>query len=242
VSAAVRFADVTLGYDRHPVVHHLDGVVAEGALMAVVGPNGAGKSTLLKAVAGRLAPLEGQIEVAQRRDVAYLPQAADIDRNFPLTVFDLVAGGCVGRTGLFGRVGRAERSRIAEAIAAVGLTGFETRTIAALSGGQLQRALFARLLLQDARLILLDEPFTAIDAKTTADLLELVARWHGERRTVVTVLHDIELVRRHFPETLLIAREPVAWGPTAQVLTAENMLRARRMVEAPDPFAAVCAA
>jgi zinc/manganese transport system ATP-binding protein len=244
VSAAIRFADVTLGYDRHPVVHHLDGEVSAGALMAVVGPNGAGKSTLLKAVAGRLAPLEGEVQVngGGRRDVAYLPQAADVDRGFPLTVYDLVAAGCVGRTGLFGRVGKAERARIAEAIAAVGLTGFETRTIGALSGGQLQRALFARLLLQDARLILLDEPFTAIDAKTTADLLALVARWHGERRTVVAVLHDVELVRRHFPETLLIAREPVAWGATAEVLTPENMLRARRMVEAPDPFAAVCAA
>ena len=104
----------------------------------------------------------------------------------------------------------------------------------------MQRTLFARLLLQDAALILLDEPFTAIDAKTTADLLDLVRRWHAEARTVVAVLHDIDLVRRVFPETLLIAREPVAWGPTAETLSGENLLRARQMVEAYDPHAAAC--
>jgi ABC-type dipeptide/oligopeptide/nickel transport system ATPase subunit len=137
---------------------------------------------------------------------------------------------------------RAGRSRIEDALAAVGLTGFERRAIGTLSGGQMQRALFARLLLQDAPVILLDEPFTAIDAKTTADLLDLVRRWHDERRTVVAVLHDLETVKRIFPETLLIARTPVAWGETGEVLSPENLLKARRMVEAFDPHAHVCAA
>ena len=104
----------------------------------------------------------------------------------------------------------------------------------------MQRALFARLLLQDAPVILLDEPFTAIDERTTLDLLELVARWHGEKRTILAVLHDFELVRRHFPSTLLLAREPVAWGETADVLSAANLLRARRMVEAFDRDAHEC--
>jgi zinc/manganese transport system ATP-binding protein len=104
----------------------------------------------------------------------------------------------------------------------------------------MQRALFARLLLQDAAVILLDEPFTAIDAKTQADLLELVQRWNNEARTVVTVLHDLDLVRRVFPQTLLIAREPVAWGTTGDVLSPANLLKARRMVEAYDPFAEIC--
>ena len=104
----------------------------------------------------------------------------------------------------------------------------------------MQRALFARLLLQDAELILLDEPFTAIDAKTTLDLIDLVHRWHREKRTVVAVLHDLDLVRRAFPETLLLAREPVAWGQTQEVLIADNLLRARRMIESHDPDAAFC--
>ena len=131
---------------------------------------------------------------------------------------------------------------IEAAIAAVGLTGFESRSIGTLSGGQMQRALFARLLLQDADIILLDEPFTAIDARTSADLLALVQRWHGENRTVVAVLHDIETVKRAFPQTLLLAREAIAWGETGEVLTANNLLKARRMVEAFDSHAAPCAA
>lgn len=235
--SAIRLDDLTLGYDRHPAVHHLSGEIASGSLMAVVGPNGAGKSTLLKAIAGALAPLSGKVSVAGKR-LAYLPQSADLDRSFPIHVYDLVAMGLWSRAGLFGRIGAGEK--IAEAIAAVGLTGFERRPIGTLSGGQMQRALFARLLLQDADTILLDEPFTAIDARTTADLLDLVRRWHGEKRTVIAVLHDIETVRRAFPQTLLLAREAVAWGPTGEVLTAENLLKARRMIEAVDPHASAC--
>jgi zinc/manganese transport system ATP-binding protein len=105
----------------------------------------------------------------------------------------------------------------------------------------MQRMLFARVLLQDARLIVLDEPFNAIDARTALDLLDLVRRWHAEKRTVLAALHDMELVRGHFPETLLLARGQVAWGLTAEVLTAENLLEARRMCEAFDDSAAACA-
>ncbi|PZU90555.1 MAG: ABC transporter [Chelatococcus sp.] len=235
--SAIRLDDLTLGYDRHPAVHHLTGEIAAGSLTAVVGPNGAGKSTLLKAIAGALVPLSGRVSVSGRR-LAYLPQSADLDRSFPIHVYDLVSMGLWSRAGIFGRIGAG--TKIAEAIAAVGLTGFENRPIGTLSGGQMQRALFARLLLQDADVILLDEPFTAIDARTTADLLALVQRWHGEKRTVLAVLHDIETVRRAFPQTLLLAREAIAWGPTAEVLTPANLLEARRMVEASDPHAGAC--
>ncbi|HYF53382.1 MAG TPA: zinc ABC transporter ATP-binding protein AztA, partial [Salinarimonas sp.] len=230
-------------YERHPAVHHLTGTVEEGDLVAVVGPNGAGKSTLFKGIVGLLKPLAGRIERngLAPTDIAYLPQAAEIDRSFPLAVYDLVAMGLWDRAGLLGGIGRRDRAAIEAAIAAVGLAGFERRVIGTLSGGQMQRALFARLLLQDARLILLDEPFTAIDAKTAADLLDLVRRWHAEERTVVAVLHDLDMVRRAFPQTLLIAREPVAWGETGTVLAPENLLRARRMIEAHDPDAVACA-
>jgi zinc/manganese transport system ATP-binding protein len=239
---AIRFDDLTLGYDRHPAVHHLAGELPAGSLTAVVGPNGAGKSTLLKGIAGALTPLSGRIVIPpdEKRRIAYLPQVMDIDRSFPISVYDLVAMGLWSISGLFGGIGRSERSRVADAIAAVGLMGFERRAIGTLSGGQMQRALFARLLLQDAAIILLDEPFTAIDTKTTSDLLDIVARWHSEERTVVAVLHDLDVVRRVFPETLLMAREPVAWGATPKVLTAENLLKARQLVEANDPHALVC--
>jgi zinc/manganese transport system ATP-binding protein len=243
MSAALKFRNVTLGYDRHPAVHHLDGAIAAGALIAVVGPNGAGKSTLFKGIVGLLKPFAGAIELGELRqqDIAYLPQAAEIDRSFPINVYDMVAMGLWRRTGLFGGIDRKSSATIEQAIAAVGLTGFENRAIATLSGGQTQRMLFARLLLQDARVIVLDEPFNAVDAKTSADLFDLVLRWHGEQRTVLTALHDIDFVRTHFPETLLLAREPVAWGRTAAVLTPENLLTARRMCEAFDEHAAECA-
>jgi zinc/manganese transport system ATP-binding protein len=242
--AQLQFRDVTLGYDRHPAVHHLSGDVAPGALLAVVGPNGAGKSTLFRGIVGILKPLSGSILTGDLgvRDIAYLPQTADIDRSFPISVFDFVGTGLWRRTGLFGGLGNAEQKNIAQALAAVGLNGFENRGIGTLSGGQMQRMLFARVLLQDARVIVLDEPFNAIDAKTAADLVDLVRRWHAEQRTVLAALHDMELVRTHFPETLLLARGPVAWGPTTQVLTAENLLEARRMCEAFDDSAAACVA
>ena len=242
MAAQVQFRDVTLGYDRHPAVHHLTGEIASGALLAVIGPNGAGKSTLFRGLVGILRPLAGSILTGgvDIRDIAYLPQSADIDRSFPISVFDFVGTGLWRTTGVFGGIGRAERDRIARALAAVGLTGFENRGIGTLSGGQMQRLLFARVLLQDARLIVLDEPFNAIDAKTSADLMLLVEHWHAEKRTVVAALHDMDLVRDHFPDTLLLAREPVAWGATAEVLTADNLIAARRMCEAFDERAAAC--
>ena len=242
MGCALEFRNVTLGYDRHPAVHHLDGKVESGALVAVVGPNGAGKSTLFKGIVGMLKPFAGHIDLAglSPHDIAYLPQAAEIDRTFPINLYDLVAMGLWRRTGVFGGIGRNERATIEQAIAAVGLTGFEDRAIGTLSGGQTQRMLFARLLLQDARIIVLDEPFNAVDAKTSADLFALLQRWHGEQRTVLTAMHDIDFVRTHFPETLLLAREPVAWGSTPVVLTPENLLVARRMCEAFDERAAEC--
>jgi len=126
------------------------------------------------------------------------------------------------QVGAFRAVRGANCITVAEALAAVGLTGFDRRAIGALSGGQMQRVLFARLLLQDADLILLDEPFTAIDIRTAADLLTIVRRWHVEGRTILTVLHDMEAVRANFPHTLLLAREKIAHGPTADVLTTRE--------------------
>jgi zinc/manganese transport system ATP-binding protein len=242
MTAQLKFCDLTLGYDRHPAVHHLNGAVEAGALLAVVGPNGAGKSTLFKGVVGTLKPLSGRIERngIHQQDIAYLPQVAEIDRSFPINVFDMVAMGLWRQAGLFGGIGSKERDQVEAAIATVGLTGFEDRPIGTLSGGQMQRMLFARLLLQNARLIVLDEPFSAIDARTAADLLELVRKWHNEQRTVLAAMHDFDLVRANFPETLLLAREPVAWGPTREVLTPENLLKARRMCEAFDQDAEAC--
>ena len=240
MSATIRFENLTLGYDRHPAVHHLSGEIGPGSLLAVVGPNGAGKSTLAKGIVGLLRPQEGRISGVARDAIAYLPQQAQIDRSFPICVFDVVTTGLWQRRGMFGGVDEDDQERTSRALDAVGLEGFATRSIGSLSGGQLQRVLFARLLLQDAPVIVLDEPFTAIDTRTANDLLGLIQRWHQERRTVVAVLHDLEMVRQAFPTAMLLAREPVAWGATGDVLTPTNLLQARRHIEAFDDQARMC--
>jgi zinc/manganese transport system ATP-binding protein len=174
------------------------------------------------------------------RDIAYLPQAAQIDVSFPIDVFDMAAMGLWRRIGPFGGMTRADEQAVRDALKAVGMSGFERRPIGALSGGQAQRLLFARLLLQDAPILLLDEPFAAIDERTVGDLLGLIAQWRGEGRTIVAVLHDYDLVRAHFPDCLLLAREKIAWGPAETALGPENLARARRLIEAFDDSAAAC--
>ncbi len=234
MSNAIQISDLTLGYDGHPAVHHLSGVFESGSLTAVVGPNGSGKSTLLKGIMGMIKPIGGSIGRPAAEAIAYLPQAAEIDRSFPATVAELIGLGLWRRRGIFSGFSRDDTLEIESALAAVGLKGFARRAIDTLSGGQMQRALFARVLLQDARTVLLDEPFAAVDEATIADLVELMRRWHDEGRTVIAVLHDTDLVMRSFPRTLLLAREPIGWGPTASVLTAANLRRARAMPEAWD--------
>ncbi|WP_160005097.1 metal ABC transporter ATP-binding protein [Rhizobium sp. 18055] len=238
----IRLSKLTVAYDRHPAVHHVSGTIAAGSLTAIAGPNGAGKSTLLKAIMGELRPAEGRVEHRLlRTDFGYLPQAADINRRFPISVLDTVMMGAWRQMGAFGRVSREEMDKARAAVSAVGLDGFEARQIGSLSAGQLQRVLFARLLLQDAQVILLDEPFTAIDARTTRDLIDIITRWHGDGRTIIAVLHDFDQIRAHFPQTLLIAREMIEWGPTAEAMSSANLMKARAMAERWDEDAALCA-
>ena len=234
----LRIENLTVTHGRHPAVHHLSFALKPGALMAVVGPNGAGKSSLLRAIAGLHKPSGGRVTGLAPGQVALLPQQAMLDRSFPLTCRDAVLFGLWGESGAFAATPHPER--IEAALDAVGLHGFARRPVGSLSAGQFQRVLFARLLLQDAPVILLDEPFNALDARTAADLLGVMRRWHGEGRSILAVLHDIELVRREFPETLLLAREAIACGPTEIALSADNRLRARMMSEAWAEGAEAC--
>lgn len=237
----VTIENLTVSYRQHPALHHISGCFAPGSLTAVIGPNGSGKSTLLKSIMGLLRPAGGRVRLGTpRARIAYMPQLTDIDRTFPMSVQDCVQLGCWSATGAWGRVSPVLCQRVANAITEVGLAGFEQRTVGSLSSGQLQRVLFARLMVQDADLILLDEPFNAMDSRTTEALLTLIHRWHAEGRTVIAVLHDDEQVRTHFAQTVLLARELVAWGDTAAVLTNSNLQRARTLAEAWDDHADIC--
>jgi zinc/manganese transport system ATP-binding protein len=217
-------------------VHHLSGVFAEGSLTAITGANGAGKSSLLKAIAGVLQPFEGSIEFngLRQREIAYLPQAADLPRDFPINVLQMVVSGYFQKTGAFGKISKEQQK------AANGLADFAERTLDSLSAGQFQRSLFARLLVQDAKLILLDEPFTAVDEKTSKKLMSIIQEWHRQKRTVICVLHDFEQIRSFFPDCLLLARKLVAWGSSRDVLKPENLLPASFFKEATSHTHEVC--
>jgi zinc/manganese transport system ATP-binding protein len=234
VEGVVTLHNLSLAYDGRPAVRSLSGAFARGSLTAIVGPNGAGKSTLLKGIVGLLRPSEGVIDRVYLRGeaIAYLPQQPDVDRSFPISVIDTVLVGHWRQIGWARAATRRSCETARRALAAVGLEGFERRQIGTLSAGQFQRVLFARLIVQDAELILLDEPFHAVDWRTSEELLRLIAGWRQEGRTVAAVLHDLDQVRAYFPQTLLIARECVAWGSTQEVLVPQNLRRARNMSEA----------
>jgi zinc/manganese transport system ATP-binding protein len=237
----VKLDNLTVSYRQHPALHHVSGQFACGSLTAVVGPNGSGKTTLLKSVMGLLPTDGGHLEVAtQRARMAYLPQLSEIDRSFPLRVDECVQLGCWATKGAWGGLRAAQLARVQWALQTVGLDDFGPRPISTLSSGQLQRVLFARLLVQDAQLILLDEPFNAVDSKTTAALLGLLQLWHTQQRTVIAVVHDNAQVQQFFPQTLLLAREVVAWGATAQVMTEPHLQQARAMAEAWNELAPLC--
>lgn len=234
----VALDNVTVGYDQHPAIHHLQLQIHAGDMLAVVGPNGAGKSTFLKLLTGERLSLEGAVQLPDERHcrVAYLPQISQTDRQFPITVQDMVASGLWHQCGAFGRLGREGARRVAQALDMVGLCDYAGRVISALSGGEFQRVRFAQLILQDARMVVLDEPFVGIDVTTQQVLLDLLARWHAQGTTIVAALHEQDIVRQWFPSTLLLAREMIAVGPTQTVLTPANWQRAvARSVAAREP-------
>jgi len=237
----VEFHNLTLGYEMHPAVHHLQGQILSGDLLAVIGPNGGGKSTLLKGLMEEIRPLGGKIIWPQGRPkLAYLPQRARLDLDFPLRVADFVSLGHWPKRGAFAAIKSIDKQAVQQALKEVGLAGFDKQSLDSLSGGQLQRVLFARLLLEDAPLILLDEPFAAVDEATTTDLLMLIKQWHQQGRTVIAVLHDLHQVRSHFPKCLLLARDVLGMGATEEVVTAENLAKARKMQVLADPLAPIC--
>ena len=218
--------NLTLGYSRHPIVHHMNLSVADGEMLAVIGPNGGGKSTLLNGIMGILKPLEGSVEKKPGIRIAYCQQASQINKSFPITVREFVSLGLWHRTGLFRRVDRSMLHLVDSALEKVKMRKFAGENIGDISGGQFQRVVFARVWLQDADLIMLDEPFSAMDEPTSEELAGLLQEWNRAGKTIITVMHNLNLVRRFFPETVILAREIIASGKTAECVTAENIEKA----------------
>ena len=210
--------EVTVRYGLQVALERVSGQFPPASLTAVVGANGAGKSTLLAAIAGGLRLAGGSVERPIGGRLGFLPQRAAVDTSYPVTVAELVALGGWRQFGAFRALPASVRARATEAAAIVGLHGNLERRIGALSAGELQRALFARLILEDPAAILMDEPFAAVDAQTTTVLMDQLIRWHRDGRTLIVVLHDLALVRAWFPTTVVLARRCLSWGPTESAL------------------------
>lgn len=228
---AITLDQLFLGWRDRIAVRDVSGTFRKGTMTAIVGPNGAGKTTLIRGIMGQISPLRGHIRlgVSSKADLACMPQSDQLDQSFPITAYDLVALGAWRRVGAWRGYREAEHARAQQALEQVGMADAAASFITTLSGGQLQRVLFARLLMHDAQIMLLDEPFAAVDRATTDDLLAILSEWKAQGRTVIVVLHDLDVVREHFPQTLLLARQVVHWGRTADALTPENLHLARHL-------------
>lgn len=228
-SAAIEVRDLTVAYRDRPVLWDVDLEVPRGSRMAILGPNGAGKSTLLKAIVGLVRPAAGQVRILGRpldqvrRQVAYVPQKSTVDWDFPIQVRDVVVMGRYGALGLFRNPSREDLDRASRALEQVGMVGFADRQIRELSGGQQQRVFLARALVQDAEVLLMDEPFQGVDARTEKAIVALLKDLQRQGRTVLLVHHDLQTVRDYFDHVALIHVRRIASGPVEEVFHEANL-------------------
>jgi manganese/zinc/iron transport system ATP- binding protein len=228
---AIDVHDVTVAYQRKPVLWDVDVQLPAAKLIAVVGPNGAGKSTLLKAIMGLIPLASGKIDVfgrearAARGLIGYVPQRESVDWDFPIDATGVVMMGRSARLGWFGRVRQADRDAAAHALAQVGMAEFARRQIGQLSGGQQQRVFLARALAQDASLYLMDEPLAAVDATTEEAIVGVLRSMRAAGKTVIAVHHDLQTVPEYFDHVVMLNMRLVAAGPVATTFTRENLQR-----------------
>lgn len=223
--------DVTVAYQRKPVLLNVTLDIPQGALVGLVGPNGAGKSTLLKAVVDMVPRISGLVRIFgqpypySRGRLAYVPQRESVDWDFPATALDVVLMGTYGRLGWFRRVGKLEREQALTALAQMEIDHLANRQISQLSGGQQQRTFLARALVQQADLYLMDEPFAAVDAATEKAIVHLMRGLQSQGKTIIVVHHDLHTVPEYFDHLVLLNQVLVAAGPMSVVFTKENLQR-----------------
>jgi ABC-type Mn2+/Zn2+ transport system ATPase subunit len=230
--ARLELENVTVSYDGHPALCDLTFQVSHGAQVAVVGPNGAGKSTLFKALVGLLPLREGRILIhglplGHHLDcVAYVPQREEVDWRFPVTVADVVLMGRYGRLGWLKRPSKQDHAVVERSLAQMGMADLARHSIGELSGGQQQRVFLARALAQEPHILLMDEPFTGVDASTQEATLALLDQLHAQQVTVMISTHDLSLASSRFENVLLLNRRLIAYGPAAQVFTQQSLAEA----------------
>ncbi len=224
--------DVTVGYGQKSVLRHVSFNVPNGARVAVVGPNGAGKSTLFKALVGLLPLQSGRILIhgeplgAHRDCVAYVPQREEVDWRFPVTARDVVMMGRYNQIGWLRQPTRADKAIVEQALQQLGIANLADQPIGSLSGGQQQRVFLARALAQQPHILLMDEPFTGVDAVTQGATLRLLDALREQGVTAIISTHDLNLAAGHFDHLLLLNRRVIGFGHPSQVLTQDNLARA----------------
>lgn len=233
--AGISVRNVTVAYrDGYVILKNASFDIPTGTITALVGVNGSGKSTLFKSIMGFLRLTSGQIEVLQqpvqqamrKNLVAYVPQTEEVDWNFPVLVRDVVMMGRYGHMGFLRRPHARDRQAVQAALARVGLQGLEERQIGQLSGGQKKRVFLARALAQEARVILLDEPFTGVDVTTEEAIIALLAELRDQGCVILVSTHNLGSVPEFCDRTVLIKNTVLAFGPTSEVFTRENLERA----------------
>lgn len=225
----LRFNDVTVRFNRRAALESITEQVRCNSLTAIVGPNGAGKTTLLRSILGWHPLSSGEIRIGDSHAhhalprLAYLPQRAEIDWDFPVTVGAVVEQGRYPHLGPFRSFSQSDREAVVKAIQEMGLESMVNRQIRFLSGGQQQRVFLARALAQGADIFLLDEPFSSLDMRATEDLLALFQEWKTQGRTLLAVVHDLDMAKRAFDHVLLLRTKLIASGEPASVLTEPNL-------------------
>lgn len=229
---ALQVEQLTVSYDKTPVLWDISMAIPKGELVGIVGPNGAGKSTFIRSVLGLVNPIAGKVTFfgaplkAMQKKIAYIPQKESVDWDFPITVRELVLMGRYGELGLFRRAREADYQAVERYLEVVGLTPFRERQISQLSGGQQQRAFLARALIQEADIYFLDEPFTGIDAATEAVMVGILKKLSHEGKTVFVVHHDLNTVESLFSWVILLNLRLIASGPLREAFIPKNLRQA----------------
>ncbi len=226
---ALEVHDLTVAFDRKPVLWNIDLTIPQGKIVGIVGPNGAGKSTLIKSVMGLLPLSSGYAKLFDqsldevRSKISYVPQRESVDWDFPASVMDVVLMGRYSKLGLFKRPRKADRDVALECLKKVGMEAFANRQISQLSGGQQQRTFLARALAQQADIYFMDEPFAGVDAATEKTIITLLRDMTKAGKTVVVVHHDLQSVKTYFDWVIMLNTRLIASGPAEEVFTQENL-------------------